>query len=425
MTTWSFGNQNRGFMVITTEEQYNVLVNRMKSEQYFYCPIYSDIHFHRAENEILCAGIVFMNGETFMLSVSHPDVQSFPTPTPNNNQLTIDDIVGIQYEYDHEVVLPDNFFTPYIRDTHNTFSNAVNVNRIIPISVWLKVMQNYGTVLNSLPTPTSPNFTQKMIKVLRQIEDAGLRVERPLLAHHFGSKALRAFKGDYVYSQYNPVTATGRPSNRYGGINFSALNKHNDSRSTFVSRYPSGKLVQFDYEAYHLRLIADHLGISLPSDSLHTEFARAYFPDQILTEELYAASKQKTFSLLYGEHPNTYGIEFFDKVKDFRKTFENKTSIILPTGMKVQLDEPSANKLFNYYIQSLEIYKTLPKLAEVLQILAGTPNHMILYTYDSILIDMETLDNKIVYDILSVLQEGQKYPVRKYIGGNYNNLLEI
>jgi hypothetical protein len=412
-------------MVITTEEQYNQLIQRMKREQHFYCPVFSDIYYHRTENEVLCVGIVFMNGETYMFSVTHPDAPMFPIPVVGNTQLTLDDVMGIQYQSNLEVVLPDKFNTPYILDTYNTFSKVTNLNRIIPISVWLKVIQDYAATLYTLNVPSTPNFTQQLLKVLRQVEDAGLRVERPLIAQHFGSKALRSFKGDYVYSQYNPVTATGRPSNRYGGINFSALNKNDGSRAAFVSRYPGGTLVQFDYDAYHLRLIAEHLGIRLPTHSIHTEFARAYFPNETLTEEMYAASKQKTFALLYGDNPNTYGIEFFDKVKDFRKTFENQTSVVLPTGMKVQVDEPSPSKLFNYYIQSLEIYKTLPKLAQVVQILAGTTNHLVLYTYDSILLDMETLDNKIIYDILNVLQEDDKFPVRKYFGKNYNNLLEI
>jgi hypothetical protein len=426
LTTWSIGYQNkRGTMVITTGEQYTELVNRMAREQYFYCPVFSDLHYHRMENQVLCAGIVFMNGETFMFSVSHPDAPPFPLPDETSTRVTLDDVMAIQYQSNMEVVLPEKFNTPYIRDTYNTFSNLTHINRIIPISVWLKVLQDYSAVLNTLDVPKTPNFTQQLLKVLRSVEDAGLRVERPLLAHHFGSKALRYFKGDFVYSQYNVVTATGRPSNRYGGINYSALNKHDGSRATFVSRYPGGTLLQFDYEAYHLRLIAEHLGITLPNGSIHEEFGKHYFPDQPWNDALYAASKQKTFSLLYGDSSNTYGIPFFDKVKAFRNSFSNQTSITLPTGMKVEVDSPSASKLFNYYVQSLEIYQTLPKLAQILQMLSGTNNHLILYTYDSILLDMEALDKKIIYDIMFVLQEDEKYPVRTYFGENYNNLIEI
>ena len=34
------------------------------------------------------------------------------------------------------------------------------------------------------------------------------------------------------YSEYNLFTSTGRPSNRFGGINFAALNKKDGSRET-------------------------------------------------------------------------------------------------------------------------------------------------------------------------------------------------
>ena len=43
----------------------------------------------------------------------------------------------------------------------------------------------------------------------------------------------------YVFSEYNLFTSTGRPSNRFGGINFAALNKKDGSRERFISRYSS------------------------------------------------------------------------------------------------------------------------------------------------------------------------------------------
>ena len=36
------------------------------------------------------------------------------------------------------------------------------------------------------------------------------------------------------YTEYNLYTSTGRPSNKFGGVNFAALNKEDGSRNSFV-----------------------------------------------------------------------------------------------------------------------------------------------------------------------------------------------
>ena len=50
------------------------------------------------------------------------------------------------------------------------------------------------------------------------------------------SSGLNSSKG-LEYTQYNPYTSTGRPSNRYNGINYAALNKEDGTRDRFVSRF--------------------------------------------------------------------------------------------------------------------------------------------------------------------------------------------
>ena len=47
-----------------------------------------------------------------------------------------------------------------------------------------------------------------------------------------------------VHSEYNIYTSTGRPSNRFGGTNFAALNKKDGSRKQYISRFKNGVLVE-------------------------------------------------------------------------------------------------------------------------------------------------------------------------------------
>jgi len=180
-----------------------------------------------------------------------------------------------------------------------------------------------------------------------------------------------------------------------------------------------------DFEAYHLRLIADEYDISLPTGSLHTELAKKYFDTDEITDELYAASKQKTFEIMYGMSDETYGIELFERVVDIRKALGNVDNITLPSGIQVDVYEPNPSKLFNYHVQSLEVVKTLPKLQQVLDLVKNTNNHLILYTYDSILLDMERFDKQVINQIVAILEDNKKFPVRVYTGTTYGNISEI
>jgi hypothetical protein len=266
----------------------------------------------------------------------------------------------------------------------------------------------------------------KLLSTLKDIESAGLCVDRTLLSEHFSSDTKRAFKDNMVYTEYNPYTATGRPSNRFGGINFAALNKSDGSRDSFISRYPSGSLVQMDFEAYHLRLMANELGVVLPSEqSIHTELAKVYFNTLDITEDMYAESKRRTFEVMYGTSIETYNFELFEKIHEHRKQYERVNFIKLPNGITVNVPSPNASKLFNYYVQSLEMVRTLPKLTRIIELMKNTTNHLVLYTYDSILLDMQTMDINILQKIQEILEENKKFPVRIYSGNTYGNIKEI
>ena len=62
-----------------------------------------------------------------------------------------------------------------------------------------------------------------------------------------------------VYSFYNLYTLTGRPSNRFGGINFAAIPK--DKRYQFIPNQ-NQYLINIDFRAYHVYLIAFLIGYS-------------------------------------------------------------------------------------------------------------------------------------------------------------------
>lgn len=413
-------------MIINNQTDYNNLQDRMNRETHLSLPIFSDTRKHPIINQLLCIGYIFMDGSTYVLSVTHQDGLSFPPLTPLADTLTEDILRGMMYVQQQNLLLFESFYTKYIHDTLRLFGNMKNANMIIPLTLWDVILKKYGSYLLSgymKPTP-SLNTILSLTSVLREIETDGLAVNPQLLEQYYGPKVLPYIHEGKIYSQYNPYTTTGRPSNRYGGINFSALNKNDGSREAFISRYENGILVQIDFEAYHLRLIADELGMSLPSTSIHRELAIKYFGTTDITDEMYTLSKQKTFEIMYGSTHETFGVELFERIHHFRNRYIGCDTVTLANGLTVTVQDPSPSKLYNYYVQSLEVIRTLPKLQKILELRQNANFHLILYTYDSILLDMKEFDVESIRQIVDILEDGGKFPVRVYKGTNYNNLQE-
>jgi hypothetical protein len=380
-----------------------------------------------------------MNGEHFVVSISHDDAPHFALPvgnalcfTANSKVLSTSyiDLAAVAYIHQLNIPVLKDFFTPYVNDTYTTFYNMRNVNRIIPLTVWSNILADYNTELLPIMNVYTPSkqytYMHELLNTLQNIENTGMCIDRTVLSQHFSSDAMRAFKSNMVYTEYNPYTATGRPSNRFGGMNFAALNKSDGSRDSFISRYPLGSLVQMDFEAYHLRLMANELNVELPSEqSIHTELAKIYFNTMDITEDMYAESKRRTFEVMYGMSRETYNFELFEKIHEHRKQYEYTNTIELPSGITVDVITPNASKLFNYYMQSLEMVRTLPKLTRIIDLIKNTTAHLVLYTYDSILLDIQTMDTELLQQIQDILEENKTFPVRVYSGNTYGNIKEI
>jgi hypothetical protein len=417
-------------MIITTHQEYTELLERMNRDECILTPIFRDPYYHETENTLLCAGVTFIDNSTYIVSISHEDAPTFNIPV-GSKVLSDTDIQILAYVNNQPILQKQ--LTVYITNTYQQFSGIRDTNKIVPLMVWTNVLREYHTQLlgvlreyyNTINEPAYI-FVKQLSDTLKEIETAGIKVNTELLEQYYDKRVKRHFKHDMVYTQYNVFTTTGRPSNRFGGINFSALNKSDGSREVFISRYTDGVLVQFDFEAYHLRLVADEHKITLPTGSLHMELAKKYFDTNDITDELYAASKQKTFEIMYGMSDETYGVELFESIVHIRRFYKDVTGpFVLPSGVTVNFTEPNISKMFNYHVQSLEIVKTLPKLQKVLELLKNTTNHLVLYTYDSILLDMQTLDKNIIQEVVKILEENKKFPVRIHAGNTYNNITEI
>lgn len=231
----------------------------------------------------------------------------------------------------------------------------------------------------------------------------------------------------YEYSKYNLFTTTGRPSNANRGINYAALNKTDGTRERFISRFNSGYLMEMDFDAYHIRLIADLIGHKLPDGSVHEYFAKKFYGVETVTNEEYKLSKAMSFQVLYGGIPKELeSIEYFYKTKQFISTlwdnYNNKGYIQTPVFnrrlYKDNLKEMNPQKLFNYLIQAYETERNI-KFIEIIQsILDGYDSKLILYTYDAFLFDFAKEETHLIQKI----QEKLDFPVKVHYGKNYNDM---
>jgi hypothetical protein len=310
--------------------------------------------------------------------------------------------------------------------------SLLKINNIVPLQQHLAMCQKirhyaWPMCMNAKLDDSYLKFNSTYPEVYSQIESNGLCVTDEF-------RMPDIMTDNFVYSQYNYHTSTGRPSNAFRGFNYAAMNKEDGTRSAFVSRFERGALFEMDFDAYHVRLIAKLIGYELPADSIHTYFGKFYFDTKDLDADQYEQSKQITFRLLYGGIDKEFlEIPFFRKVNDFVYELWNKckqrsyveTPILKRKIYKDSITNITANKLFNYYLQALETEVSTPKLQQVLEYLNGYESKLILYTYDSILLDVDYSEAKqILPEIINIMHRG-KFPVKCKVGDIYSKMNSI
>jgi hypothetical protein len=259
-----------------------------------------------------------------------------------------------------------------------------------------------------------------MIPILSDIEQWGVGVDREKFIDRF-PHSIKHLKGNSIYTQYNPYTITSRPSNRHGGINYSALNKGDGTREVFVPK-PGHIFLQMDYDGYHPRIIGKLIGYDLPKTSVHQWLADQYGCT-------YDEGKGITFQLLYGGIPSEFEeIPYYKGVKEFILRLWEKSNIdgyLQTKHRRIPLEWIEGNnpqKLFNYLLQATETELNMERLKFILEFIKETKIELSLYTYDSFLfsypMDSDTSEAKKLKEIV----EGAGFPIKASWGTNYSKL---
>ena len=270
-----------------------------------------------------------------------------------------------------------------------------------------------------------------IIETLGEIEANGIFVDAPLFEKHFESKP----NGNgLVFSQYNVYTATGRPSNRYGGINYAAMNHSDGSRSCFVSRYgKDGRMVVIDYTAFHPRIICNLTNYTLPIETdIYEYLAKLYFQKKVVDEDDIRNAKKLTFLQLYNGVEEQYAhIKYLTNLKTyedeqwdfFQKNGYIETPIFKRRITDKHIQDPSPTKVFNYIMQAVEGEIAIPRIQMVMDYLCRRPSKCILYTYDSILLDYHMEDGLTTLNhIRQLMSCNGMFPMKTYIGNSYHDI---
>jgi hypothetical protein len=319
-----------------------------------------------------------------------------------------------------------NCYTPVHLDFYEKLKYSPQVNTLIPISKHYERCEcMFEMVKDYVGRELNTEWQSKYTEVYKWVEEQGILVDERLFDKYFETPWKgRSLKDSRVYSSYNLYNITSRPTNAFNSINFLAFNKENGSRTAFIPE--NDAFVEFDFDGYHIRLIADAMHTDIPQNqSIHEYLGKQYFKKDELTPDEYQEAKKITFRQMYNGVEDEYmHIEFFEDVYHTVRAmwtfYTNNGFLELPNGRKLTQENANPQKLFNYYIQCLETVNNVKKLDKLKNYLQDKQSKVLLVVYDSILIDYAVSDGKGTLSHIKDILEEDGYKVKAKKSNNYN-----
>lgn len=455
-------------MIIETKDEFEIFLNSYKNNDVILIPVLADNVKNVLNNKLCLLFVKILNkSEYYILPFIHSeannlkyDVLEYLSQT-NNKKYVIDkkeflNICPMSNIVDVNVLYYLN--TNTVTEIQQKYSkaelfllgksNAENIGDVYVSVPLLKIQERLLEYANSIELIINTNIqaeksdafdflNNRTIENLAEIEKNGIYVDSEVLLKYHPSYSAH-INNNHIYSHYNIYTSTGRPSNRFANLNFSALNKDNGEREFIQTRFGDrGILFYFDYEAYHLNLIANLISFTFPKDiSIHEYLGKQYFEKEELTSEDYDDSKGVSFQILYGGIHDTVAeaIPFFGQtqsfINDLWKNYNDDgyitTEISHKKIYKHNLNSMNKNKLFNYYLQNYETERNILMIEKINKLLKQYKTRLIMYLYDGFLFDYCLDDDKMPFvDIKIILESDGRFKTKQYMGKNFNNLIKI
>jgi len=455
------------FKIIQTELELEDFKQKIKNRNVFLHCIPVSSYKHPCSDEI---SIIFVksisNDVTYAICINHTDTLSdIPVSrccqilnTMTNKRYVVNkksfcqlcdvcDTLDVQIlgylnniEINTEINLPvHNFYRFNFREC-NILNTIIPLNKHLEIfeQIYAKVNEVLNSESNRLHLQSFLGLNDNILDTLCQIEKNGLFVDVEKFGRSFSTEKTKHINDNLIYSQYNILTSTGRPSNAFDGINFAALNKDDDTRECFISRFGNdGKLIDFDFTAFHPHLIANLINYDIDPDlNIYEYLGTYYFHKKKLNIVELNNSKSLTFRQLYGGVEHKYkNIPYFKKWNEYitqRWDFFLENGYVETPVYSRQInldhigDDVNPSKLSNYILQAYETEHALGITKDVNMLLKNSKSKIVLYTYDSILIDFHKDDGiDLVREIKRIMMYNNKFPIKIKAGNNYKQLQKL
>ena len=419
-------------MIVENSVQLETFKKVYSAEDCILIPIQCNDTKHSVSDELSLLYVQMWGGKEFMLPFDHSETLNIEIPNLKsdtkkytydrkklNHLVELDNVIDVNLLYymaTNEPLYIEDIDTNAHHFFNMRYYRRDNINTIVPVLKHLEKCRKIAKILKDTIEKyaghVKMSYNNEVLDNLGYLESNGLQTTNGV-----------------VFSEYNLYTSTGRPSNRFGGINFAALNKTDGSRKSYVSRFKNGVLVEMDYDAYHLRLIADKVGYTFPEGSVHKHMAEFYGVD-------YEEAKRLSFQYLYGFIPqevieiNPYFSRVHDYIEELWKEYNSKEFIVSDIYnrriYKKNLRDMNANKLFNYTIQLMETENNMKVLSKLIPEIKDDRSKLILYSYDSFLLDFNMKDSlNYLKKVKKILEQNGKFPVKVSWGLSYHKMKDI
>jgi len=422
------------FYIVETDEQLNELFDK-DYDKVFVEPVYHNDNIHPSLNYVSLLYIKPLNNDKgYMVCLHHTEALEL-NKTPINrllasfNEVYVRDRKSFIYHFPLKNIIDISFGIPEYAEpttqTHDFFyqkhGDIEDINAVIPL---VKHYERCELVFDKIKEycikPDNTKFHNKLTSVFFAIERNGIKIDKDVFNEFFKPNTeLFSIQDNTIHTQYNLYTTTGRPSNSFNGINFAALKKEDGCREAFISE--NDYFIEIDISAYHPTLASHLVNYDFNGETPYQYFAKEA---DIEIDE----AKILMFKQLYGGVYKEYQhIEYFQLIQKhvdkLWSEFKTNGFIECPiSGHKLtnKIKDMNPQKLFNYTLQNLETSTNVLILWDIIKILKDKVSKIVLYTYDSILIDYNEND-----EILEQIQQTfTKYNLQTKTtkGHNYGNM---
>jgi len=429
---------------------FNINLQNFSKEIYLE-PLWSNSSFHFMKNEILGYFIQDIHSNEFAyINISHNELSK-------NDILEINELILNNFE---KIIVLDKKSLQYFLEKDNVFDlrivngtnyefeemNLLNVpskyhfskslNQYIPITKHIEYFCQKFEIIKSeirIEELSQSVFKNSYIKAFSTLEISPITVSKTLLESLYQKQIKTSYieeKGYYTsYNLYNPSL---RPTMSKSSINLLNLPKNNNSRELIISS--NGYLFEYDYKGFHLSILCKLLKYELQYKDVYTQLYNEIHKTelQILEKEQHEEIKNEFFQIMFSEILYTeHDSMLLKKVLNFKKYllegFEINGFIKSPFTKEIYFHESFTTKnIFSIFFRICETELNVKTLLNVQEFLKDKLTNLILYQFDSFVIDWHNEDGKeILKDLKKIIETEDNYKISISYGKNFNEMKEI